>query len=274
MATARVGKAMVDDPVDTTIGAAKKVVNFGPEAFNSITSLTKLGMDYAPLTMALSLVAPDAVKNFREAAPLQVTPLFKYENDAQLGGGVGLEILTGIGPAAVTKIGEGYTAAKTFLESSAFVKSPYTMLYSGTPIPLLDGSVIRITTVTDEMRAAYKGVGYLDPLTNAYKAAPLNEVMAVDHILPSAKITQLEGFNTLNKEQMTNILQDRIGVGNLQPLPQSLNASKGSKMDWSTYDGQKLNADYMSNLQELQINIQKQIREQIKIYQQINKKGG
>ena len=45
--------------------------------------------------------------------------------------------------------------------------------------------------------------------------------MAVDHIYPASRIVKRHGFDTLTREQMTDLLQDRIGLGNLQPLPQS-----------------------------------------------------
>lgn len=127
-----------------------------------------------------------------------------------------------------------------------------------------------IETVTDSMRAAYKGVDYLDPLTNTIRKAPANEVMAVDHIFPSREIIGLKGFDTLTRAQQTAILQDTLGLGNLQPLPSSLNASKGPSLNWTTYKGQNLHRDYIQHLRGLQDNAQAAIERQIAIYQAAN----
>jgi hypothetical protein len=133
----------------------------------------------------------------------------------------------------------------------------------------------RIETVTNEMRAAFSGNGYLSPLDNTFKMAPVGEAMSVDHLFPSARITKMDGFDMLTKEQMTNILQDRIGLGNLQPLPSSFNSSKGAQLGWeSGYKGQSLDPMYLQNLQLLQQRIEMRINNQINTYQQINRQRG
>jgi hypothetical protein len=131
-----------------------------------------------------------------------------------------------------------------------------------------------IQTVTPDMRAAYKGVDYLDPLTNTIMKAPTNEVMAVDHIFPSKEIIGLKGFDTLTRAQQTAILQDTLGLGNLQPLPSSLNASKGPSLDWRVYKGQNLDAQYVKELATRQIDAQRAIERQIAIYQAANATKG
>jgi hypothetical protein len=131
-----------------------------------------------------------------------------------------------------------------------------------------------IETTTEGMRAAYKGVDYLDPLTNTIKHAPTNEVMAVDHIFPSKEIIGLKGFDTLTRAQQTAILQDTLGLGNLQPLPSSLNASKGPSLDWRVYKGQNLDAQYVKELATRQIDAQRAIERQIAIYQAANATKG
>lgn len=72
---------------------------------------------------------------------------------------------------------------------------------------------------------------------------------------------------------MENIVQDKIGLGNLQPLPKSFNSSKKSKLDWDTYKGQALDADYVQNLRRTQDRIQIDIQRQIKEYQKIYRSG-
>jgi hypothetical protein len=117
-------------------------------------------------------------------------------------------------------------------------------------------------------------VDYLDPLTNTIMKAPTNEVMAVDHIFPSKEIVGLKGFDTLTRAQQTAILQDTLGLGNLQPLPSSLNASKGPSLDWRVYKGQNLDAQYVKELATRQIDAQRAIERQIAIYQAANATKG
>jgi hypothetical protein len=140
---------------------------------------------------------------------------------------------------------------------------------------LVGGQWIR--TTTPEMRATFAGNGVLDPINNVIRPLRAGETMAVDHIFPAAKTIELRGFDTLTREQMTNILQDKIGLGNLQPLPQSFNASKGLQTDWSTYgtgaNKQMLNSTYVSDLMRLQNDIQDKIQSQIRTYQQANRQG-
>ena len=145
----------------------------------------------------------------------------------------------------------------------------------GVPSSLDSLVPVRITTVTPEMSASIQGMGYLDPLTNTFKASPVGQTMAVDHIFPSAEIVKMPYFNTLTKQQMTSIIQDSTGeLGNLQPLPKSLNSSKGSSTNWTTYKNQRLNSAYADTLIREQQEIQARIQQQINIYRQQNLLGG
>jgi len=76
---------------------------------------------------------------------------------------------------------------------------------------------------------------------------------------------------------MEAILQDEVGVGNLQPLPKSLNSSKGA-LDpgnpWTTYKGNPLDADYAANLRTQQMAIQAKIQAKIQEFQKINQQAG
>ena len=96
------------------------------------------------------------------------------------------------------------------------------------------------------------GMGYLDPLTNRFKSAPIGKKLQVDHILPTKEIVGLKGFDKLTKTQMESIFQDTIGIGNLQPLPESLNPSKGAKLNWSSFKKQNVNPVYAADLETLQ----------------------
>lgn len=77
----------------------------------------------------------------------------------------------------------------------------------------------------------------------------------------------------LSKPQMTAIVQDEMGLGNLQPLPQALNASKGSKIGWYGFKKQELPGDYTAWLEINQEANRKLTQEQTHIYQLANRKG-
>lgn len=84
------------------------------------------------------------------------------------------------------------------------------------------------------------------------------------------------GFRDLTREQMGAILQDRIGIGNLQPLPSHLNASKGPRVggDWSAYQGWVLSQDYIDNIDYLQRSVRDRILRHIELLRQADKAGG
>ena len=133
-----------------------------------------------------------------------------------------------------------------------------------------------IDTVTEAQRLAFRDNGYLDPFTNRIAAAPSNRPIQVDHIFPVSEIVKLPGFRDLTREQMGAILQDRIGIGNLQPLPSHLNASKGPRVggDWSTYRGWVLSQDYIDNIDYLQRSVRDRILRHIELLRQADKAGG
>ncbi|WP_050465656.1 LysM peptidoglycan-binding domain-containing protein [Herbaspirillum autotrophicum] len=248
-------KAMVTgdgSPIDNIVAAGKWSVN----SMTSAVNLVAAGSYYAQLEKA----GIDS-----DAFPLSQIPEWKYSNARQAGTGLALDVaslMTGV-------VGLGRVA----LKDSVFVFRPpqYARLNIGINV---SDSVVRIETVTDKMRAVYKDMGYLSPRNNKITMASIGDVIAVDHILPSTEIIRMRGFNTLTKEQMTNILQDRIGLGNLQPLPQSLNASKGAKVgDWKSFKNKELDVEYRQNLSALQDRLRSQIQRQIDLYNRINYQG-
>lgn len=204
-----------------------------------------------------------------------------FERSYQLG-----ELFSDVGQGAVGLVAGGRSLARAgaiemqglgLLDDSVFVWRPTAGGLNGSiGVPgSLDSLVpLRITTVTPEMSTRFQGMGYIDPLTNRFTAAPVNGTMAVDHIFPSAEIVKLPGFNTLTRQQMNNIIQDTVDLGNLQPLPKGFNSSKGSELNWTTYKGQALDKGYAATLADQQRIVQTQIRNQIRIYQQQNSIGG
>uniref|UniRef100_A0A486XUH9 Rhs family protein n=1 Tax=Rheinheimera sp. BAL341 TaxID=1708203 RepID=A0A486XUH9_9GAMM len=135
----------------------------------------------------------------------------------------------------------------------------------------VNGTFVR--TVTPEMGERFKDMGYLDPRSNTIVPLKAGEKIHVDHIFPTKEIIELPGFKNLTKPQMESILQDTIGFGNLQPLPSSLNQSKGAKLNWSTYKGEQIDSIYEQNLINNQREISRAIQRQINSFNKLNNGG-
>ncbi|MBC3480885.1 hypothetical protein [Pseudomonas sp. SWRI77] len=182
-----------------------------------------------------------------------------------LAGGVALRATTDAAGSAVR-------AGAFYYRNSVYVPPAlsYGTLGGGIFIPSLGK---RITTVTKAMSNRFQGNGYRDPLSDLIIAPPAGQVLAVDHIFPVSKLIELPGFNRLTRSQMTDIIQDRVGLGNLQPLPQSLNASKGANLGWKTYDGEDLKGSYIRYLERDQVLLQRRIVEQIQAFDKLNAGG-
>lgn len=82
-------------------------------------------------------------------------------------------------------------------------------------------------------------------------------------------------LRALTKQQMENILQDKVGLGNLQALPKSFNASKGKLMgdEWANRNS-SISREYAAELSRQQYEIKANIRTQIKAYLAENAKRG
>jgi len=83
--------------------------------------------------------------------------------------------------------------------------------------------------------------------------------------------------SVLTREQMADIIQDKNGaLGNIQPLPKSLNESKGhrsggaSGSPWNNALGQPVHPDYKKALDEADKAITSRIEREIKRYQNEN----
>ncbi len=92
-----------------------------------------------------------------------------------------------------------------------------------------------------------------------------DELISPDHIFPVKKITEMPGFDSLTTDQKKAIIRDEVGVGNIQPLPSSMNSSKRDRLgeEWKTYKGQELDQDYMLELAQKQFKLEKAIQDKI-----------
>jgi hypothetical protein len=74
--------------------------------------------------------------------------------------------------------------------------------------------------------------------------------------------------------QQKAIIQDTVGLGNIQPLPLSLNQSKGAKLgtQWKTYDGgrQPIDPTYARDLGTKQAGLRIKIQNRIDAFVKIN----
>lgn len=186
----------------------------------------------------------------------------------------GLEIAGVVGGIGAARNAAGQLLQSANLPKYVFVPNPSVPKMMGQSGAVNIGGQ-SIESVSPEMRQAFQGNGYLDPISNKIIPSADGVRIDVDHIFPAKKIIDMPGFDTLTREQMTNILQDKLGFGNLQPLPQSLNASKGAKFgnDWTSYKGSQINNDYAVKLDNLQKDIRSNIQNQIDIYNNLNKRG-
>ncbi|PML78520.1 hypothetical protein [Enterovibrio norvegicus] len=125
------------------------------------------------------------------------------------------------------------------------------------------------------MAARFRENGYLDPFSNIIIESDGFSPIAVDHIVPVKTMINMPGFKDLTPDQMKYIVQDKMEIGNLQPLPQYLNASKGFQLDWTIYKkmDRPLDSIYSRNLEELQSIRMEQIQRQIDIFRLVNKYG-
>jgi hypothetical protein len=115
----------------------------------------------------------------------------------------------------------------------------------------------KVTTPNAAARAKSQGE-YIDPLTN--RVINTTETLAADHIFPKARIKVLHGFSKLTPAQQSEVLNN---LQNFRGLPQSLNASKGSRIDWSKYRGQPLDPQYARELADLQQIMKSELQAQI-----------
>jgi hypothetical protein len=106
----------------------------------------------------------------------------------------------GIAEAVLGGVGAGASAMRGFGRLSTqgdFVYvAPDMLSYGSQRGAVVNGQFIR--TVTPEMSARFNdfgGMGYLDPLTNTFKSAPVGTKLQVDHILPTKDIVSLKGFD-------------------------------------------------------------------------------
>ena len=96
---------------------------------------------------------------------------------------------------------------------------------------------------------------YRDPMTNEMVTVTDDMVIHADHILPQNRIRNMEGFEDLSRDQQTALLRDPT---NFQPLPGSLNCSKGARCGdspWERYRGEDLDPNYRNWLEGEQTNL-------------------
>jgi hypothetical protein len=173
----------------------------------------------------------------------------------------------------------GSRATTNILRSPKFKWAEGGVLNGGVPKQWFEGwriPYVRIETVTDAMRNRFADHSqYLNPLTNRMTNIA-EEMMAIDHTVPVKAIAEMRGFRDLTPDQMRAIIHDDVGIGNLELMPQYLNASKGSKIGrepWERYGNIELNQEYVSNLVNRQQVISERIQAQINEYLKANRAG-
>jgi hypothetical protein len=260
-----VGKYIQDRPL---VGIALEALNIAAApvgyAVNKVIAASPIG---------------EAIQNVQERITGTISGRFSkagYDAEDSTAGGIGAMAVMGAvaGWGATKVLGFARNAFDVMRRERSVVVPPPSGQLNSSWIGAVPGQ--RVTTVSRQMSDSMQGMGYRDPLTNKFKRAPLGQTMAVDHVLPVKDIVEMRGFRSLTKDQMENILQDKIGAGNLQPLPKTLNSSKGGRgpsNPWEGYKGIPLDKDYARTLVREQVEIRARIEEQIRAYEQINRAG-
>src|SRR6266571_7089382 len=99
---AEMGVGVYNNPEAALVGAGKGVVNFGPEAFNAATNLTKMSLNGLTLLAEEAGVPQGTFAGFRETDPYNITPLLAYNGKAEQGGALLANLALG---AAIGKYG-------------------------------------------------------------------------------------------------------------------------------------------------------------------------
>jgi len=91
--------AVVNDPGSALKGGGKAIVNFGPEAFNGLTNLTKTAFDGLTLIAEATVAPAGAFDDFRATTPYNIDLLLPYQNQAEMGGALLANFAAGVGLA-------------------------------------------------------------------------------------------------------------------------------------------------------------------------------
>lgn len=106
-----------------------------------------------------------------------------------------------------------------------------------------------------------------DPFTNQVRPIIPGEMIHCDHIFPTKLITGLSGFHELTREQQAAVLNL---TENFQPLPGSLNCSKGCELanTWARFAKQNkgLHPDYRQSLAKKQDEIRERLKQMIESF--------
>ncbi|KZD35025.1 hypothetical protein BW897_22535 [Bacillus cereus] len=153
----------------------------------------------------------------------------------------------GVGGSSVKyELGGAYHEAKDLLNQFAVSKEEYKDLRKRTP-----NDRVRKNVNTD--------VPKVDPVYG-YEV----EKLEADHVVSMKEITEMDGFDTLPREQQIEVLNmDENFVG----LGKPTNASKGAK-DWSTWPGHPRYGEVPENIRmemlEREVTVRKALRKSIK----------
>jgi YD repeat-containing protein len=148
----QIGSAVYQDPLNAGVGIGKSILNFGPEAFNGATNLTKMSLN--GLSYGLDAFGSDAGKTFRATNAYNL-PTQQYNGDAQLGGAIGVGVLSAIGPDAVSKLDA--FVSKNLSETLSFgeIRDTFDAFPLEKRIPNLIAGEKRENLVLSELKAKY-----------------------------------------------------------------------------------------------------------------------
>ena len=170
------------------------------------------------------------------------------------------------GGKLVVKASKGIENAQDASKVSENIKSG--ARYGDRRISDVDYNILRRKTPSRKIQKQVnenidKIIGTADP---ALPGKTITGTLQADHIVPMDKITRMEGFDTLTKEQQIEVLNYK---DNFIGLSEAANKSKGSKSysEWTTYKKENIEVDsnfrtkMIEKEKQLEIDIQNQIDE-------------
>jgi len=123
---------------------------------------------------------------------------------------------------------------------------------------------LRENTPTQEIRDMVNEGVQLPMPDPALPGLEITKNLHADHIVPMDKITRMEGFETLTREQQLSVLNN---PDNFTGLSESANTSKGSKtyQEWTRHKSKGIDVDpaFRNEMMQREIQVERQLQQQI-----------
>ncbi len=193
------------NPKDAGIGVIKGVVNFGPNAFNGATNLTKTAADGLTLLAEEGgLVKNNTFKDFRSTQPYNIETLTKPKNDAEAFGAGAVDLASGY-------IGTRSAIGRMGVKSS--VESAPTLSHKAATVSTLD----ELGTLGKEARPAHATLNKA-PEVETSRPTHANDAMKRPVNSPdetsTAALHHADDAHNLNRTEIPLNQESQLSTGN------------------------------------------------------------